>query len=75
MHDVALRAQVWQGYEEFKVRICRLSFIHASGGLLTTLTYIAYPWVVHVNPWRAGTAGSGTTGGEVLHSVGMEVEY
>ena len=25
MHDVALRAQVLQGYEEFKVRICALS--------------------------------------------------
>jgi len=53
---------------------CRLSSILASGGLLTILTYTAYPWIVHVNPWCAGTAGSGTTAREVLHSVGMEVE-
>ena len=53
---------------------CRLSSILASGGFLTILTYTAYPWIVHVNPWGAGTAGSGITAREVLHSVGMEVE-
>lgn len=32
MHDLALRAQVLQGYEEFKVRLSFCPpFIHASG--------------------------------------------
>jgi hypothetical protein len=36
---------------------------------------IAYSWVFHVYPWLTGTAGAGTTAGEVLHGMGVEVGY
>jgi hypothetical protein len=35
--------------------------------------HIAYSWIFHVHPWLTGTAGAGTTAGEVLHGVGVEV--
>ncbi len=81
VHNLALRAQVLQGYEEFKVRVSLRSLLRPP---LCTLArrfmtfffhHIAYSWIVHVCPWLTGTAGAGTTAGEVLHGVGVEVGY
>ena len=76
MHDLALRAQVLQGYEEFKVRV---SFRPPPTPARLFMTFffhhIAHSWIFHVYPWLTGTAGAGTTAGEVLHGVGVEVGY
>ena len=83
MHDLALRAQVLQGYEEFKVRanLCRPLYARQRRRdpfiyqLFFFVFVVAYPWVVRVRLWHAGTAGAGAAVGEVLHGVGLEVGY
>jgi hypothetical protein len=50
VHDLALRAQVLQGYEEFKVRVSyRPLFMHASGGHLLT-TFLSFENHYHSLP-------------------------
>jgi len=77
VHDLALRAQVLQGYDEFKVRVsCRLLFVHANGAIYGLLLHrIAYARIFHVYPRYTGTTGTGATAGEVLYGVGVEVGY
>ena len=76
MHNLALRAQVLQGYEEFKVRIISaLRYAPQRRFMTFIIHHIAHSWIFHVYPWLTGTAGVGTTDGEVLHGVGMEVGY
>ena len=82
MHDLALRAQVLQGYEEFKVRVSfrppllALRYAHQRERFMTLFfRLIAYSRILHVYPRLTGTAGAGTTAGEVLHCVGVEVGY
>ena len=63
------------------VRIFVALCMHAGGGgahLFTNFSssfVVAYPWVVRVCLWHAGTAGAGAAVGEVLHGVGVEVGY
>jgi hypothetical protein len=77
VHNLALRAQVLQGYEEFKVRVSfRPPLCTPARGFMTFFFhYIAYSRIFHVYSWLTGTAGVGTTAGEVLHCVGVEVGY
>lgn len=74
MHNLALRAQVLQGYEGFKVRASPLC-TPARRFMTFFFHHVAHSWIFHIYPWLVGTAGAGTTVGEVLHGVGVEVGY
>jgi hypothetical protein len=80
VNDLALRAQVLQGYEEFKVRAVRSSLsVYATPAgqrfIYDPSFCVAYPWIFHVHSGPTGTAGAGASAGEVLHGVVMEVGY
>jgi hypothetical protein len=77
VHNLALRAQVLQGYDEFKVRVsCRPLFVHANGAIYGLLLHrIAHARIFRVHPWYTRTVCTGATTGEVLYSVGVEVGY
>jgi len=72
VHDLALRAQILMGYEEFKV--CHGKSLRARS-LRPIKLPIAHPWILHVHSQDIGPASAGAAARKVLHDMGMEIGY